>query len=268
MKAMIFAAGLGTRLKPLTDSIPKALAPVAGHTLLYHVLMRLRDSGIDEFVINVHHFADKVIDYVHGTPELAAMNIKFSDERDLLRNTGGGIRYARPLLDGDHFLIHNVDIISDLDIGWFESEIRPDAMSTLLVSQRKTQRYFLFDENMRLQGWTNLATGAVKTPFRNLDPSRCHMGAFAGIHLPSHTIFEAFDAIDAAPADYPLYDETGTIIPGSQDVLGQCFSVVDFYLRAAAKYPIYGKEPSHLTLIDAGKPETLSQAETFLSGDR
>ena len=142
MKAMIFAAGLGTRLKPLTDSIPKALAPVAGHTLLYHVLMRLRDSGIDEFVINVHHFADKVIDYVHSTPELAAMNIKFSDERDLLRNTGGGIRYARPLLDGDHFLIHNVDIISDLDIDWFESEIRPDAMSTLLVSQRKTQRYF------------------------------------------------------------------------------------------------------------------------------
>ena len=121
---------------------------------------------------------------------------------------------------------------------------------------------------MRLQGWTNLATGAVKTPFRNLDPSRCHMGAFAGIHLPSHTIFEAFDAIDATPAAYPLYDETGTIIPGSQDVLGQCFSVVDFYLRAAAKYPIYGKEPSHLTLIDAGKPETLSQAETFLSGDR
>ena len=87
------------------------------------------------------------------------------------------------------------------------------------------------------------------------------MGAFAGIHLPSHTIFEAFDAIDATPAAYPLYDETGTIIPGSQDVLGQCFSVVDFYLRAAAKYPIYGKEPSHLTLIRTGPDFRLDPAD-------
>ena len=140
---MIFAAGLGTRLKPLTDSIPKALAPVAGHTLLYHVLMRLRDSGIDEFVINVHHFADKVIDYVHGTPELAAMNIKFSDERDLLRNTGGGIRYARPLLGGDHFLIHNLNIKKFNSLIFF-SVLTRTSIYTVSCSLFSNSFYFSF----------------------------------------------------------------------------------------------------------------------------
>lgn len=262
---MVFAAGLGTRLKPLTDNLPKALAPLAGHTLLYHVLMRLRDAGIGDFVINVHHFADKIIDYVHDTPELAALDIRFSDERELLRNTGGGIRFARPLLDGQNFLVHNVDIVSDLDIREFETCARPDAVSTLLVSQRKTQRYFLFNDDMRLVGWANIATGDVKTPFRGLDVSRCHKLAFAGIHLLSSKIFHVMDAIDQAPEKYPLYDASGNVIEGSHDALGQCFPVTDFYLRAAAAFPVYGKEPAHLTLIDAGKPETLLQAERFIS---
>lgn len=262
---MVFAAGLGTRLKPLTDNLPKALAPLAGHTLLYHVLMRLRNAGIDDFVINVHHFADKLIDYVHDTPELAELDIRFSDERELLRNTGGGIRFARPLLDGQNFLVHNVDIVSDLNIRAFETCARPDAVSTLLVSQRKTQRYFLFNDDMRLVGWTNIATGDVKTPFRGLDVSRCHKLAFAGIHLLSSEIFNVMDAIDQAPEKYPLYDASGNVIEGSYDALGQCFPVTDFYLRAAEAFPVYGKEPAHLTLIDAGKPETLLQAERFIS---
>ena len=212
---MVFAAGLGTRLKPLTDNLPKALAPLAGHTLLYHVLMRVRDAGIDDFVINVHHFADKIIDYVHDTPELAALDIRFSDERELLRNTGGGIRYAKPLLEGRNFLVHNVDIVSDLNISEFENCARPDAVSTLLVSQRKTQRYFLFNDDMRLVGWTNIATGDVKTPVRGLDVSRCHKLAFAGIHLLSSEIFNVMDAIDEAPEKYPLYDASGNVIEGS-----------------------------------------------------
>ena len=267
MKAMIFAAGLGTRLKPLTDNLPKALAPVSGHTLLYHVLMRLRDAGIDEFVVNIHHFAEKIVSYVHDTPELSELNIRFSDESDMLRDTGGGIRFAEPLLhskDG-HFLVHNVDIVSNLDIRWFERAVEQNAVSTLLVSSRKTQRYLLFDENMRLKGWTNIATGEVKTPFRRLDVSKCKMRAFAGVHLLSDSIFASFNDIDAAPSEFPLYDSDGNVIDTSQYALGQCFPIMDYYLRASAVYPIYGKEPANLTLIDAGKPETLAEAESFLS---
>ena len=131
---MIFAAGLGTRLKPLTDNLPKALAPVAGHTLLYYVLMRLRAAGSDEFVINIHHFADKIREYVAADSELSRLDIRYSDETDLLRDTGGGIRYAESLLRSaeGRFLVHNVDIISDLQLDWFLSQARPGALATLL----------------------------------------------------------------------------------------------------------------------------------------
>ena len=164
---MIFAAGLGTRLKPLTDNLPKALAPVAGHTLLYYVLMRLRAAGCDEFVINIHHFADKIREYVATDPELSQLDIRYSDETDLLRDTGGGIRYAESLLRSaeGRFLVHNVDIISDLQLDWFLSQARPGALATLLLSERVTKRYFLCDGDNRIVGWTNVATGEVKTPF-------------------------------------------------------------------------------------------------------
>lgn len=269
MRALVFAAGLGTRLKPLTDNLPKALAPVAGHTLLYHVLMRLKAAGVDSFVVNIHHFADKIIDYVRTVPELASMDIRFSDERELLRDTGGGIRFAEPLLADSpegHFLVHNVDIISDLDLEWLEEQVRPDALSTLVVSRRKTQRYLLFDGSGRLSGWTNIATGAVKTPFRNLDVSGCSMAAFSGIHVVSTEIFRTFGDIDRNPRAYPLYDAAGNVVENSQSSLGQCFPVMDYYLRAAAACPIYKVEPAHLTLIDAGKPETLKEADAFLRG--
>ena len=109
MKAMIFAAGLGTRLKPITDTLPKALVPVAGKPLLYHVVSKLKEAGISDFVINVHHFADSIIGYTHEQNDFG-VKVSFSDERDLLRETGGGIKFARPLLEGGHFLVHNVDI--------------------------------------------------------------------------------------------------------------------------------------------------------------
>lgn len=272
MKALIFAAGLGTRLRPLTDNLPKALAPIAGKTLLYYVIMRLNKAGIEEFVINIHHFPDKIIDYVRGTEAFADISVRFSDERDLLRDTGGGIRFARALLessssggDGGRFLVHNVDIISDLNIRQFCSDVQSDALSTLLVSERKTQRYLLFDDDMRLVGWTNVATGEVKTAFRGLDVGRCQMRAFGGVHLMSEEIFRVFDDIDSAPESFPLYDACGQVIESSLKPLGDCFPIMDCYLRAAGKYPIYGKEPSGLTLIDAGKTETLAEAERFLT---
>ena len=143
MKAMIFAAGLGTRLRPLTDSLPKALVPLCGKPLLYHVMMRLKSFGYDEIVVNVHHFADMIEQYLLQEGNFG-MKVSISDERDLLRETGGGIRHARKWLEeeGYHgmadgsFLVHNVDIISDLDLGWFASECRQNALANLLVSDR------------------------------------------------------------------------------------------------------------------------------------
>lgn len=242
MKALIFAAGLGTRLRPFTDTMPKALVPVAGKPLLYHVVSKLKRAGFDEVVINVHHFADSIIGYVHEQDDFG-INVSFSDERDLLRETGGGIRHARRFLEGGPFLAHNVDILSDLDIGWFVSQARPKALSNILVSERKTQRYLLFDENMRMVGWTNTATGEVRSPFPDLDPVKCHKYAFAGIHLISDRIFTIFE----------------------DDGWGERFSIMDFYIRECAAHPVYGVIKEGLRLMDVGKVETLDEAGIFLS---
>ena len=143
MKTLIFAAGLGTRLKPLTDTMPKALVPVCGRPLIEHVSRKLRASGVESAVVNVHHFADMIEEWA-AAQDIMPMTV--SDERECLLETGGGILHARRYLEGcGHFLIHNVDIISNLDIPWFASQIREDSMATLLVSDRKTSRYLLFD---------------------------------------------------------------------------------------------------------------------------
>ena len=161
MKAMIFAAGLGTRLKPLTDTLPKALVQVGGKPLIEHVVRKLKSSGIDEAVVNVHHFADKVESWVK---EQDIMDIKVSDEREGLLETGGAVLHARPHLEGcGRFLIHNVDILSDVDIKAFAAQVRPDALATLLVSERESSRYLLFDpDTMRLLGWKNENTGELR----------------------------------------------------------------------------------------------------------
>ena len=278
MKAMIFAAGLGTRLKPITDSMPKALVPVCGQPLLYHVITKLVAAGYDDIVVNVHHFPDQIIHYLHSHDFGA--HISVSDERDFLRETGGGIKYARALLagteegvlfphlchprqhkregpsgrgreatvreenpllrtGGEPFLVHNVDIVSNLDLNWLHEQHREGALATLVVSERKTQRYFLFDEDGRLKGWTNIATGEVRSPFPDIDPDQCRKLAFAGVHLISPAIFDAFE----------------------QFGFGERFSIVDFYLKACAEYPIYGVVPPDFTMVDVGKKETLSEAE-------
>lgn len=242
MKAMVFAAGLGTRLKPITDTLPKALVPVGGEPLLAHVIRKLTASGFDEIIVNVHHFAPLIRAYLEthdfGVP------VRISDETDLLRETGGAVRHARPLLQGkEPFLIHNVDILSDLDLNWFCSAARPDALANILVSKRETARYFLFDDSMRLVGWTNVKTGEVRSPYPDLDLQACRKFAFAGIHLHSQDIFQAFD-------------EYG---------FGERFSIVDFYLRACADHPVYGIVPEELTLIDVGKLDTLAEAERLYS---
>ena len=256
MKAMIFAAGLGTRLKPLTDNMPKALVPVCGKPLLWHVMTKLKASGITDVTINVHHFADKIISYL-GSVDGLGMDVHISDERDMLLETGGGIRHAERYLcrpagqdsgaiaevtgHAGRFLVHNADILSDLDIRWFESQVRTDALAALLVSDRKTSRYLLFDDSMRLVGWTNVSTGEVRTPYHSLDIASCRMLAFSGIHIISDGIFSLF----------------------GPEGFGERFPIMDFYLKVADRYPIYGVPATGLHLIDVGKPGSLVEAEKF-----
>ena len=242
MKAMIFAAGLGTRLRPLTDTMPKALVPVDGVPLLKRVAMRLIEAGAGELVINTHHFAGQIADYVaaecgFGVP------VHLSPEPEQLLETGGGILHARSFLEGDGpFLVHNVDILSNLDLRLFADRARPDALATLVVSERETSRYFLFDEGMRLVGWTDLRTGEVRSPFPDLDPGRCRKLAFAGIHCTSDRVFQVMDS----------YGLEGR------------FSIIDFYLRAAAEHPIYGYVPDDFRMLDVGKLDSLEIAAALV----
>ena len=234
---MIFAAGLGTRLKPMTDTMPKALVPVGGRPLLQILLEKLARHGCTEAVINVHHFADMIEEWCASND--MGVSISFSDERAELLETGGGIRHAMPMLSGGRFLIHNVDILSNADLARFYAEGEGKA-ATLLVSERKTQRYLLFDESMRLVGWINEATGQVKSPYPDLQPDKCRRYAFSGIHQIDPVLFPRFEGWPAK------------------------FSIIDFYLSICSDVPVYGHLQEGFRLMDVGKLDTLTQAELFL----
>lgn len=236
---MIFAAGLGTRLRPLTDNMPKALVPVHGEPLLHHVLTRLTGAGFDDIVINIHHFADMIEDYLRTSGWQDKVRISISDERDMLRDTGGGIRHAGPLLGDGNFLVHNVDIVSNLDLRAFYDAFPDGALAMLAVSRRETSRYLLFDDDMRLAGWTNTATGEVRSPYPDLDPASCKKYAFAGIHVLAHKALGLFGA----------------------EGFGEKFPVMDFYLKVADRYPVCGFVQDDLKIIDVGKPQSLAALE-------
>lgn len=244
MKAMIFAAGLGTRLKPLTDMMPKALVPVGGKPLLEILIRKMMAAGITDIVINVHHFADQIIHFVEQHASFG-IRIAFSDETETLLETGGGIKKAVHLLfdggrDMSPFLVHNVDILSNVDLRAFYEGAGNHA-ATLLVSERETSRYLLFDEGNCLVGWTNVNTGEVKSPYPDLDVSGCRKYAFAGIHVFSPRLFPYFAA-------WP-----------------DKFSIIDFYLSVCDKESIYACPCPDLKLMDVGKQATLDQAAHFLS---
>ena len=241
MQAMIFAAGLGTRLKPLTDRIPKALVRVGGEPLLKRVIFQLKDAGFTRIVVNVHHFSNQIIDYLRDNDNFG-MDIRISDESDKLLETGGGIKKAWPLFDQkEPVLIHNVDILSNVDLKkFYQMEAETPLAARLLVSARKTKRYLLFDDTMRLVGWTNIETGEVKSPYKDLDPKQYNMYAFSGIHM-------------VAPSLFPLMEEEPDKFP-----------IMDFYLRHCDKVRIEGYVKNNLKLMDVGKQETLKEAEQFL----
>ena len=240
-QAMIFAAGLGTRLKPLTDTMPKALVPVGGKPLIEHVAEKLKVAGVEKMVVNVHHFARQVVDYLQENGNFG-VDISISDESAKLLDTGGGLKKAAPLFMPDApVLIHNVDILSNVDLRWLYENSK-DSDATLLVSERKTKRYLLFNDDMRLVGWTNIETGEVKSPYKDLNVSSCKMYAFSGIHVFSPRLFPLMD-------DFP-----------------DKFGIIDFYLNVCSKAVVKGCVQPGLSLLDVGKLDTLAEAERFLAG--
>lgn len=244
MQAMIFAAGLGTRLKPLTAHMPKAMVSVGGKPLIRHVIEKLKASDAERIVVNVHHFAEQITDYLKDNNNFG-VDIRISDESQKLLDTGGGIKKAAPLFLGDRpILIHNVDILSNVDLQRFyaEADHESGVDALLLVSERKTKRYLLFNDDMRLVGWTNIETGEVKSPHEGLDLDKCHKYAFAGIHAFSPRLFPLFNGF------------------------GDKFGIIDFYLKACADHNIRGYLKKDLRLLDVGKLDTLKEAEDFISG--
>ncbi|MBR1889975.1 MAG: NTP transferase domain-containing protein [Alloprevotella sp.] len=241
MKALIFAAGKGTRLKPLTDTRPKALVEVDGRTLLEWAIVRLRNSGADELVCNVHHFGEQIIQFLHTHDFKVPVGI--SDERLMLLDTGGGLRQAASLFShlDEPLLIHNVDILSNARLDAFYKAPLQGAVASLLVSRREASRYLYFDEQMRLRAWQNARTGEVRSPLASVDLSALQRYAFSGIHLYSH---RHLDLLDSQPEAFPI---------------------MDFYLKICADYDVRGFVQDDLRLLDVGKPETLEQAPQFIS---
>lgn len=238
MKAMIFAAGLGTRLQPITLEKPKALVQIHDKTLLEIVIRKIINAGISQIIINVHHFAQHVIDFVKEQNNFG-IDICFSDETSQLLDTGGGLKKASWFLDdNDPFLVYNVDILSDIDlIDLFHFHKKNNALASLAVKKRDTSRYLLFDEDFRLCAWENVKTGEKKIA-RN-QPDLIPF-AFSGIHVIEPSIFK-----------YII--ETGR------------FSIIDVYLKLAKDHKIIGYNHSHSQWIDLGRKENLKEAEKIFA---
>ena len=251
---MIFAAGLGTRLKPLTDTLPKALVPLAGKTLLQWQIERLKAAGITDIVVNVHHFPDMIINYLRENDNFGCC-IAVSDERDRLLETGGGLRKAKELLTGirfpessypeDPILICNVDILSNIDIPTLLRAYNPDEMGVVVVSSRDTQRYLLFDHDNRLRGWTNIATGEVRPSALASSPNSLIASrlAFSGMQVLNPRIFEVMEKVVAEK--------------------GEKFSLIDLYLSIAEREILRAFIPENYRMMDVGKINQLSEAEAF-----
>ena len=235
--AMILAAGLGTRLKALTQDKPKALVPLNGKPLLQHCIENLIDNGFHHIVINVHHFGEKIIDFVENHRFDA--DIEISDERDLLMDTGGGIVKATPLFkDSKAVLVHNVDIISNVNLGEMCQQFidsKDDAW--LLTQDRETNRKLLFDDENLLVGWTNKSEQQFKWVHAQGPLSYQEM-AFSGLHFFRSDLFAEFEVKRS--------------------------SVIDLYLYLAKTNRILSQPIQPDYWFDLGKPEQLQAAETFL----
>ena len=235
-KAMIFAAGLGTRLKPFTNHHPKALAVVNGKTLLGRNLEYLKQFGIRNVVINTHHFADQINGFIDNYPD-PEIHISISHEIDGPFETGGGLSFAASQLSDSEnpFIVMNVDMLTDLDLkGMFEFHQKIKPLATLAVTKRNSSRQLLFNDEMSLVGWKNNATRElrwVKDVQEDAKPF-----SFSGIHIIEPSIFN--------------------MMPSSG-----VFSIIDVYLKCAASNLIVGYDHSGDRIIDVGKPESIAEAE-------
>lgn len=234
MKAMIFAAGLGTRFKPWTNNHPKALALVNGKSLLQHNIEYLQKYSITDVVVNVHHFADQIIEAINKNKGWGS-NVMISNESDEVLETGGGLLNAKSLLeDGEPFITLNADFLTDLNIenmlAWHKNK---NALISFGITTRKTSRNFLFDADNRLCGWRNTATGEERIAV-----------AKHGLKEMAYSCVVIFQ-----PEIFDLIPQRGK------------FSLVETYLSLAAAHPIYGYDHSGDKVVDVGKPESVAIAE-------
>jgi NDP-sugar pyrophosphorylase family protein len=236
---MILAAGLGPRLKPITNELPKALVEVNGKTLLEIVIRKLIENDFRRIVINVHHFADKVKEFINKNT--FAAEIFISDESDLLLDTGGGIKHAQKFFDDSPILVHNVDIISNLDLKeFYQYHLIDDAIASLVVSNRESNRYLLFNDQNILCGWQDIKKNE-KIIVR--EESKLNQLAFSGIHILNPHLLNSF--------------------PGEQ-----VFSVIKAYLKIAGTEVIHGYINNDLKWIDVGKLDSLQKAESLIKSSK
>ncbi len=236
--AMIFAAGLGTRLKPFTNKHPKALAIVNGKPLLQRNIEYLQQYGIRNVIVNVHHFANQIIDTIQQNNGWGS-NVFISDETDEVLETGGGLKRASGFFKSvDHFVVMNADILTDLNLtAMLQQHIQQQPLATLAISNRNSSRYFLFNNNDMLCGWSNDKTGEQRI---STTASSMHKMAFSGVQIISTQLL-------------PLITHTGK------------FSIVDVYLALAKNYTIKGFDHSGSKFIDVGKPENIVLAESLFA---
>jgi len=233
MKAMIFAAGLGTRLRPLTNDRPKAMVEFHGKPLLEHTINTLRNVGVDHIIVNVHHFADVVIDFLHSKD--FGLKVSISDERDELLDTGGGLRKAADLLGDEPFFIHNVDILSDVDLAeMLRAHKAHKATATIGIRKTDSDRYFMQNVDGQLCGWGNALT---KEQIISRADEPLEKISFTGIHIVN-------------PAFLKYIKPSGAV------------SIIDAYLKAAKEETIYCYPCDSNKWMDVGTPEALKQAES------
>ena len=235
MKAMIFAAGKGTRLRELTNDKPKALIRIHNVPVLENAILTLSKYGFDEIIVNVHHFGGQVIDFLEKNNQFS-LNITVSDERKELLDTGGGLKKASWFLDGtEPFLLYNVDVLTDLDLSLlYESHIHTGALATLAVRHRKTARYLMIDSQKKLLGWKNIETG--EQILSGSESKEHELVAFSGIQVVSPEIFQ--------------------LLPDKS-----AFPIMSTYLDLARTHTIYTFEHDNSRWLDIGKPESLEKAE-------
>jgi N-acetyl-alpha-D-muramate 1-phosphate uridylyltransferase len=246
MKAMILAAGLGTRLRPFTDRHPKALVVVNGKTLLQRNIEYLAGFGIKDVIVNVHHFANQVKKFISKNNGFGS-SITISDESDTILETGGGLKKAEWFFTDSKlpFVVINVDVLTDMDMGeMIDHHEKLQPLATLAVTSRKTSRYFLFDEMPNLCGWKNEKTGEQKI---SREAAIYLEKAFSGIHVISPKIFSLIN--------------TSTLPSGTKDK----FSMVEVYLELAKTQAITAFDHSNTKFVDVGKPERLAKAEGLFS---